>query len=102
VMDFIIEALDAYYEAKAKPEWTGPTHNVRIPVMAGASAGGMTASIAALHAFHDIEHIWPGKAVPPKSANRLYSSWVSDISIEGLLETSDLAAGRDKAGVKSA
>jgi hypothetical protein len=102
VIDFIIEALDAYYEAKDSPGWTGPTHDVRIPVMAGASAGGMTSSIAALHAFHEIEHIWPDKPVPPKPANRLYSSWVSDISIEGLLEITDLADGRDKDGVKSA
>jgi hypothetical protein len=102
VTDFIMEALDAYMAAKEKPGWQGPRHDVRIPVMAGASAGGMTAAIAALHVFHGLEHVWPGKPAPAKAANRLYSSWVTDISIEGLLETSDLTGGRDRQGVKSA
>lgn len=101
VMDFVIEALDAYEEAKNKPGWNGPTHTVRIPVLAGSSAGGMTAGLSALHAFHDVEHVWPGKPIPDKAANRLYSSWVSDISIEELLATDDLENGREAKGVKS-
>jgi hypothetical protein len=101
-MDFIIEALDAYEAAKAEPGWDGPTHRVRMPVMTGASAGGMTAAISALHAFHGLEHVWPGRPIPPPQANRLYSSWVSDISIEALLATADLSGGREAAGVKSA
>jgi Patatin-like phospholipase len=94
VMDFIIEALDAYEEAKKDPNWDGPTHNVRVPVLAGASAGGMTAAISALQLFHDIEHVSPTSGDPDPAANRLYSSWVSDISIEKLLETDDLSNGR--------
>jgi hypothetical protein len=101
VMDFLFEALDAYEEAKRKPAWNGPTHNVRIPVMAGASAGGMTSAISALHAFHDLDHVWPGKLAPPPARNRLYSSWVTDISLRALLETTDLEGGRDAAGVMS-
>ena len=102
VMDFLIEALDAYEAAKVAPDWTGPTHDVRIPVMTGASAGGMTAAIAALHAFHGITPVRPGIAPPPKAANRLYSSWVTDISLEALLETSDLKGGQNQKGVTSA
>jgi hypothetical protein len=102
VMDFLIEALEAYYEAKDTPGWDGPKHDVRVPILAGASAGGMTAAIAALHAFHGMEHVWPDRPSPDKPANRLYSSWVTDISIEALLETSDLDNGKDKLGVKSA
>ena len=90
VMDFIIEALDAYEAAKAKEGWDGPTHDVRVPVLAGASAGGMTSAIVALHAFHDLVHVWPDRPLPPPKANRLYSSWVTDISIERLLDTTDL------------
>jgi hypothetical protein len=92
VLDFLFEALDAYNEEKHKPGWDGPTHDVRIPIMSGASAGGMTSAICALHAFHDLAHVWPGKPVPPPEQNRLYSSWVSDISLDRLLETSDLDA----------
>ena len=65
VLDFLFEALDAYNEEKQKPGWDGPTHDVRIPIMSGASAGGMTSAICALHAFHDLAHVWPGKPVPP-------------------------------------
>lgn len=102
VMDFLIEALDAYESAKAHPAWDGPTHDVRIPIMAGASAGGMTAAISALHAFRRPEHVWPGKPLPPAPANRLYSSWVHDIDIRRLLETIDLDGAKAAQGVKSA
>jgi hypothetical protein len=92
VLDFLFEALDAYNEEKQKPGWDGPTHDVRIPIMSGASAGGMTSAICALQAFHDLAHVWPDKPVPPPDQNRLYSSWVTDISLDRLLETSDLDA----------
>jgi Patatin-like phospholipase len=100
VIDFMFEALDAYNEEKGKPGWDGPTHDVRIPIMSGASAGGMTSAISALHAFHDLAHVWPGQPVPPPEQNRLYSSWVSDISLDRLLGTSDLDAPGLK-GLKS-
>src|SRR5271165_2283892 len=101
VIDFIFEALDAYEEAKTSRDWDGPTHDVRVPVMAGASAGGMTSAISALHAFRDLEHVWPGTAPPPPERNRLYSSWVTDISLDALLETTDLEGGREAEGVLS-
>ena len=101
VIDFIIEALDAYETAKTRSDWDGPTHDVRIPIMGGASAGGMTAAIAALHAFHKPEHVWPGRPLPAPRANRLYSSWVNDIDILRLLETSDLDGDKSLKGVRS-
>lgn len=94
VMDFFIEALDAYTQAKKQPGWDGPTHDVRIPIMSGASAGGMTSSICALHFFRSaFEHVWPqdaDKKTPDRRRNRLYSSWVEDIDIRRLLETGDI------------
>lgn len=102
VMDFLIEALDAYEAAKSRPDWDGPTHDVRIPIMAGASAGGMTAAIAALHTFRRPDHVWPGQAPPADTRNRLYSSWVRDIDILRLLETTDLDGAKASSGVKSA
>ena len=104
-MDFFIEALDAFEAAKQRPDWDGPTHNVRISVMAGASAGGMTSAISALHVFHEeFDHFWPnaeGKE-PEPTHNRLYSSWVNDIDIMPLLDTTDLDGSKAKEGVKSA
>jgi len=94
VMDFFIEALDAYTQAKKQPGWDGPTHDVRIPIMSGASAGGMTSSICALHFFRSVfDHVWPqddARKVPDRRRNRLYSSWVEDIDIRRLLETGDI------------
>lgn len=104
VMDFIMEALDAYEDAKKQPDWDGPTHDVRIPVLAGASAGGMTSAISALHAFRGLDHFWPNPEgrEPDRTRNRLYSSWVKDIDIKPLLATTDLDGDKAKDGVKSA
>jgi hypothetical protein len=102
VMDFLFEALDEYEAVRNTPAWDGPRHAVRVPIMAGASAGGMTSAISALHAFHDLDHVSPEAAPPPADRNRLYSSWVSDISIERLLETADLEGKRQQGGVLSA
>lgn len=104
VMDFFIEALDAYWAAKARPDWDGPNHDVRVPIMAGASAGGMTSAICALHAFRDsFDHIWPqeGKKSPDRRRNRLYSSWVEDIDIRPLLATTDIDGAGEKDPVRS-
>ena len=102
VVDFFIEALNAYEAERNKPDWTGPTHDVRIPVLSGASAGGMTAAIGALHAFYGLTSPKPKSNPPPNSENRLYSSWVTDISIEELLATTDLDSESGRDGVKSA
>ena len=92
VMDFLIEALDAYYAARDQPGWQGPRHDVRIPVLAGASAGGMTSAISAVHFMHPITHVRPGAPLPADQAksNQLYSSWVQQIDIRKLLGTQDL------------
>lgn len=46
VMDFLIEALDAWEEAKVNAPGSVPTHSIRIKVIAGASAGAMNGAIA--------------------------------------------------------
>jgi Patatin-like phospholipase len=103
VLDFLFEALDAYEDAKLNPGWDGPTHAVRVPVMTGASAGGMTSAISALQAFRDFDHVRPSPAPPPPpERNRLYSSWVKEVSLDALLDTADLQGTRRTAGVKSA
>jgi hypothetical protein len=101
-VDFLIEALDSYDAEKNKPGWTGPTHDVRLPVIAGASAGGMTAGIMAVELFRELDHVWTDRPEPAPAGNRLYSSWVKDISIERLLDRKDLQGARQKEGVVSA
>ena len=105
VMDFCIEALDAYHKAKNAPDWDGPTHDVRIPIMSGSSAGGMTSAICALHVFRaDFDHVWPQdpqRRTPDRRRNRLYSSWVEDIDLRRLLETTDIETSAAGAPVRS-
>ena len=109
VIDFLIEALDEFDWMKATGKdcvgrdaagervagrpYDGPRHRVKVPMLAGASAGGMTASIAALQLFHTIEHVRPAPAPEPApEANRLYASWVKAIDLTRLLQQRDLDA----------
>ena len=49
VLDFLIEALDAWEDARNGPDAdTVPGHRVGIKVMSGASAGAITAAICAI------------------------------------------------------
>ena len=47
VMDFLIEALEDWQGRKNNGEANVPSHHVEIPVIGGASAGGMTGIITA-------------------------------------------------------
>lgn len=94
VMDFMIEALDAYYAARERPDWEGPRHGVRVPVLAGASAGGMTSAISAVHFMHDLAHQRPGSDTASPKSNQLYNSWVREIDIAKLLGNRDIEKRR--------
>lgn len=87
VLDFLTEALDAWYRAKSGGELV-PTHNVSIDVFSGASAGGMCAAISAILLQDDFEHV--SDTSKTKTSNRFYESWVNLIDIRELLKTKDL------------
>ncbi len=98
VMDFLIDALDTWYAAREEQRkqfgeeywrWTIPAHDVKIVVMSGASAGGMTAAVAAAALqtkFNPVRTIGAG----PQD-NALYHAWVDQIDIKPLLGSKDLA-----------
>ena len=103
-MDFLIQALDEWEAAKKKTreELPGnpnagdcPMHDVRIKVMAGSSAGGMTAAIAAGQLGMDFEPVLAqpsdDKPITPRN-NKLYQSWVNTVDIVPLLGTDDIDA----------
>jgi hypothetical protein len=106
VIDFLIQALDQWEKAKehARTHPDDPTardcpmHEVRIKVLAGASAGGMTAGIAAgllgMEFQPVTEQTSPDSASPPivPVNNTLYRSWVNTIDIAPLLGSADLDA----------
>lgn len=86
-LDFLTEALDAWYAAKGRGEAV-PQHEVRIEAFSGASAGGMCAAISAMLLQDEFEHISDVSKVDTR--NRLYESWVNRIDIAELLRIDDL------------
>ena len=88
VLDFLTEALDDWYAAKARGEIV-PGHDVVIEVFSGASAGGMCAAISAILLQQEFEHIQDVEK--SGTNNRLFESWVNKIDIQQLLKTDDLA-----------
>ena len=97
VVDFLIDALDTL-EAKRQEQrvkygddfsrWEIPAHEVRLVVMSGASAGGMTSAMAAAALCEPFTPV--RSPMPTSSPNRLYKAWVEDIDISRLLEGNDL------------
>jgi predicted acylesterase/phospholipase RssA len=95
VLDFLTEALEEWYKAKAAPNPAVPMHNLSIDVFSGASAGGMCAAISAAMLQGAFEHIHdPQDATIQGTTNKFYESWVNKIDIEWLLQTDDLVAGK--------
>jgi hypothetical protein len=106
--DFLIEALEAWEQRKRKlrddgtrrEDWDVPSHDVVIPVMSGASAGGITGALG-LVALAD--QASPRRLAVPGVGNvtttlpRLYQAWVqlpclvSGSGGNDLLGTADLA-----------
>ncbi len=89
VLDFFIEALDAWYAAKARGDLV-PTHDVSLDVLSGASAGGMCAALAAVMLADPPDHIRNPLGAIPSARNRLFEAWVNRIDITHLLQTTDL------------
>lgn len=101
VADFLIEALDAW-EAGRRAGEAVPDHRVVLDVMTGASAGGMTAAIAAValnSQFEPMRRIGPDSS--PGKRNRLYDCWVKQIDIRRLLGLGDLTKGGGEPTVAS-
>src|SRR5579864_8877303 len=94
VLDFLMEALEEWYAAKASANTAVPMHDISIDVFSGASAGGMCAAIAAVMVQGSFEHIRnPADPSIKDTTNKFYESWVNKIDIEPLLQDNDLANG---------
>jgi hypothetical protein len=111
VIDFLTEALDAWEEQKAKqaassPDsatWAIPGHQVKIRIMAGASAGSITAAIAAAALHYQFPHVPKNTPYSKRQEvgcenNPFYKAWVTGIDIRYLLGDKDFA---DAGSVKS-
>jgi hypothetical protein len=94
VMDFLIEALDAWENAKNDGQDV-PSHDVRIKVMTGTSAGAMNTALAAVMLNEDFEHVREVPAPPGAAAkNKAYKSWVVDIDIKKMPAEGKAKIGR--------
>jgi predicted acylesterase/phospholipase RssA len=102
VMDYLLEALEEWERRKREDPANTPAHQVEIPVIGGASAGGMTSIItaAALHgALPPVRWKEGDGILAPRPGNRLYHSWV-DLTAEDmfplLLDTADIEKDRTR------
>ena len=94
VMDFLLQALDAWHRVKQSPEKNVLRHEVRIKALSGASAGGMTAGVLAAALGRPIEPVDNLQlGVLPNRQNPLYTSWVERVGADKLLTTDDLGGG---------
>ncbi len=90
VTDFLIQALDAWYAEKAAGSSATMSHEVKLRVMSGASAGAMCTALAAVALNAESEPVSDVKEPPDPSRNRLFDSWVKRIDIRHLLGERDL------------
>nr|WP_315252106.1 patatin-like phospholipase family protein [uncultured Flavobacterium sp.] len=97
VMDYLMEALREWEERKG--QLNVPTHKVVIPIMGGASAGGMTSLLTASTINNEIKPVpLPNKTnlLDEHPENKLYHSWVDLIDKDmflKMLDTSDITSG---------
>ncbi len=95
VLDFLFEALDAWYDARARGE-NVPRHDISLDVASGASAGAMCASLLAIALPYDFPHARLDAQRQPNAEalkNPFYRAWVEDIDIRPMLGTADMAGG---------
>ena len=90
VMDYLMKALREWEERKGQPNV--PTHKVVIPIMGGASAGGMTSLLTASTINNEIKPVpLPNKTnlLDEHPENKLYHSWVDLIDKDMFLKMLD-------------
>jgi hypothetical protein len=78
VLDYLLEALDAWQLAKERGDPDAPPHEVVISTVAGASGGSVNGAILLRAAGWQFPH-------GPDPANPFYSSWTSGVDLRKLL-----------------
>jgi len=91
VVDFLLQALAEWEQARKAEAEATPPHQATIEVIAGASAGGMTAAIAAAALCSGLTPVMSKPAPDAVVDNRLFSSWVQQVDLAQMLISEDLA-----------
>lgn len=105
VIDYLLESLQLWEEAKAQNKKLGkehpqynhsvPMHDVELEVLSGASAGGITGTLAVLSLLNK-KHQFVNKDNPKGENNIFYQSWVkmadsdAETSLMKMLHTDDI------------
>lgn len=87
VVDFVVQALDAFDAARASKQ--APDHEVVLDSVAGASSGALTSAVLALALRSRFPHVEPQTSEAVAVANPLYDSWVNMTDLDNLLDTRD-------------
>ncbi len=89
VLDFLLQALDTWQDARDAQLPDAPPHNVMIKALSGASAGGILAAMLGTLTNRDVQPAEPIRP-PGRINNKLYECWVERLSLERLLQANDL------------
>lgn len=98
VLDFFVEALDVWENAKVSERanntdprtWSVPGHDVVIPVISGASGGGVNAAIFSSNIWRDFTHVRQDNAMQSVD-NPFFNTWVEGIDATDLMSVDDLS-----------
>jgi predicted acylesterase/phospholipase RssA len=100
VMDYLLEALERWEVAKKTATGKVPTHKIKIDVLGGASAGGMTAAVTSVTVHNPLNPINDRTKLDDEeytSKNLLYDCWVNlitDYALADLLSVKDIKDGQ--------
>ena len=90
-VDFLIEALDCFYQAQKMGK--APQHKVLLKLIAGTSGGGVNAAIAGRALAFAYPHVTRGTPLHTESGNPFYDVWVNTLQLDRFLDTGDI--GKD-------
>jgi len=95
-LDQFLDALDEWEEKKKSKDHDTPSHDIKIKVISGSSAGGMSAAIFLREAFRRAELRKQNPEIKDLSKTSLLrKAWVESIDIKDLLDSKDLV-GQNK------
>ncbi|MGR8929404.1 MAG: patatin-like phospholipase family protein, partial [Gammaproteobacteria bacterium] len=90
VIDFLIEALCAWQEAREAGNASVPDWKVKINVVTGTSGGGVTAMLLAKALSYKFAPVRKSATAKQQGNNPLYRIWVDELDISKMLDTADL------------
>jgi len=88
VIDFLVEALDAWQDQK--PDADSPTWKVKLKVATGTSGGGVTSVLLARALSYQFPPVRTTSTVDEQNLNPFYRVWVKELDIQKMLATDDL------------